>query len=96
MLIDGFDRLCAQFKGDPLVFFRNEKTLFLKIWVESTLGFVVRVRNVITRLRSFSSNLTNSRHNQLNFSPSEKGLQISLKHPQLSNSVIGFLGILLR
>ena len=82
MLVDGLDRLGRHLQRDPLVFFRNEKALFLKIWVESTLRLVVRVRNIVTYLRSFSGYLTNSCHIQLNLSPSKKGLQISLKQAQ--------------
>ena len=70
MPVDGLDRLGRKLKRDPLVLFRNEKALFLKVRVEPTLRLIIRVGYIVTRLRSLSGYLTNSRHNQLNLSPS--------------------------
>src|SRR5689334_20978934 len=78
---NGLDGLRRHFQGHPLIFFRNIETFLLKIGKKSSLGLIVRVRNVVTYLRSFSSYLTNSCHIRfvLKMYPPKKGLQISIK-----------------
>ena len=63
----GADATGADFHGanSPVI----QRFDVLKIRIPSLLGLVIRMRNVITNLRSFSSYFTNSCHNQLNFSP---------------------------
>lgn len=62
MLGDGLDSFRGDLQRDPLVFLGNVEALFLKVREESSLGFIVRVRNAVTNLRSFPCNLTNSCH----------------------------------
>lgn len=47
---------------DPCVFLWDVEALLVKIWVKSTLGFVVCMGHVITYLRSFSGYVTNFCH----------------------------------
>jgi len=83
MLVDGLDCFGRHFQGYPTILLRNEKALFLQIREESALSFIVRVRNIVPHLRSFSGDFTNSGHTQYCL-PLKKGLQISGKRPQLS------------
>ena len=60
--VDGSQYRGRNFQGNPLIFFGNIKALFLKIGVKSPLGFVVSMRNVVSRAGSLSGNVTNSCH----------------------------------
>src|SRR5690606_35322490 len=85
VLIDALDRLGGHLQGDPATFFRNVEPFDLQVRVKTPLRLVVGVRYVVANLGPFSRYLTDSCHSFLFFPLLEKGLQISLKPPQLSN-----------
>ena len=54
VLIDCSDGRSRHFQGDPLVFLRDVESLLLKVRIEPSFGFNIRVRNVVSYLRFLS------------------------------------------
>jgi len=63
VFVDGTDRFRRKLQRDPPVFLSEEKTLGLQVGQKTALGFDIGMRNLVSRNRAFSCNLTYSCHN---------------------------------
>ena len=59
VLVDCSDGRSRHFQGDPLVFLRDVESLLLKVRIEPSFGFNIRVRNVVSYLRFLSCYIAN-------------------------------------
>ena len=67
VFVDGFDSRCGYLQRDPFARRFNEEPLFLQVREEFTLRLIVSVRNIISRPRALSCDLTNSGHYRTDF-----------------------------
>lgn len=67
VFVDGLDGRCSHLQRNPLTRRFNEETLLLKIGEKFTLGFIISVRNVVSRACALSCYLTNSGHYRTDF-----------------------------
>jgi hypothetical protein len=58
--IDGFDGGGTHLKGDPLTSIGKEKTLGLQVWIKPTLGFPVRMGNMVPFQGLFPGQIANT------------------------------------
>lgn len=61
-LVDRFDGFRRNLQRNPAIFFRNEEAFLLDINLETTLGLVVRVGNVVSCYRALARKFISSRH----------------------------------
>src|SRR5690606_16904631 len=66
--INGSECRSRNLQLNPFVQFGNEKTFFLQVWKESSLGFTIRVRNFIPGHGSFTCQITKTCHFLYGFS----------------------------
>jgi hypothetical protein len=67
VFVDGLDGRCSHLQRNPLTRRLNEETLLLEIGEKFTLGFIISVRNVVSRACALSCYLTNSGHYRTDF-----------------------------
>ena len=66
IFVNGANRLSTDPKLNPAIFAFNPKAPIMQIGAKPAFGFDVRMRNVISANRLFSSNLTNPWHRSQN------------------------------
>ena len=66
IFVDGANRLSTDPKLNPAIFALNPKAPIMQIGAKPAFGFDVRMRNVVSANRLFSSNLTNPWHRSQN------------------------------
>ena len=66
IFINGTNRFSTDPKLNPAIFALNPKASIMQIGAKPAFGFDVRMRNVVSANRLFSSNLTNPWHRSQN------------------------------
>jgi hypothetical protein len=59
-LVDSADATCRNFKSDPTIFFRNEKSFLLDVGIKPPLGFNIRMRYMMSGDGLLTCYLTNT------------------------------------